>query len=164
MRMEKKAAVQQLNADPGFLLSRVGAAVRTGFHEVLGGWEIRPLQYVILLVLDTDGGTSQQELCSAAGIDSGNMVKLLDGLEALKYARRVRDPWDRRRHVVTITPHGRSALAELRHAVQEYTSAFLGPLTEPERQQLACILGKLYATTSDGQPPAPPASSGVNRR
>jgi DNA-binding MarR family transcriptional regulator len=152
MRMEKKAAVQRLNADPGFLLSRVGAAVRAGFHEVLGGWGIRPLQYAILLVLDAGDGVSQQELCSVAGIDSGNMVELLDGLEALDYARRERDPRDRRRHVVTITPHGRSALAELRRAVQEYNSAFLSPLTEPERQQLARILGKLYATTTGGQP------------
>lgn len=153
--MEKKAAVRRLNADPGFLLSRVGAAVRAGFHEVLGGWGIRPLQYVILLVLDTSGGVSQQELCSATGIDSGNMVELLDRLEALEYASRARDPRDRRRHVVTITPHGHSALIELRQAVQEYTSGFLSPLTEPERHQLSSILGKLYATVADDQSAAP---------
>jgi DNA-binding MarR family transcriptional regulator len=151
----KKAAVQQLSADPGFLLSRVGAGVRAGFHEVLGGWGIRPLQYLILLVLDDGDGVSQQELCSATGIDSGNMVELLDGLEALEYARRDRDPRDRRRHVVTITPRGRSALAELHRAVQEYTAAFLSPLTAPEREQLAGLLGKLYAAAPGGQPPVP---------
>ena len=102
--MQTQAAAQQLTADPGFLLSRVGAAVRAGFKEVLAGWGVRPLQYVILLVLDTGGGASQQELCAAAGIDSGNMVELLDGLEALGYARRARDPRDRRRYVVTMTP------------------------------------------------------------
>ena len=105
---------------------------------------------MILLILDTSDGVSQQELCSAAGVDSGNMVELLDGLEALKYARRDRDPQDRRRHVVTITPPGRSALVELRQAVQEYNSGFLGLLTEPERQQLTGILGKLYAATAAG--------------
>jgi DNA-binding MarR family transcriptional regulator len=150
--VEKKSAVRQLSAGPGFLLSRVGAAVRAGFHEILGKWGIRPLQYVILLILDTGDGVSQQELCSAAGIDSGNMVELLDGLEALGYASRDRDPRDRRRHVVTITPRGRSALAELREAVQEYDNAFLSPLTEPEYEQLARILGKLYASTAEGRP------------
>jgi DNA-binding MarR family transcriptional regulator len=151
--MDEKAAARQLGADPGFLLSRVGAAVRAGFHEVLGGWQIRPLQYVILLVLDAGDGVSQQELCSAVGIDSGNMVELLDGLEALQYASRARDTRDRRRHVVTITPHGRSALADLRQAVEEYTSSFLTPLTEPERRQLTALLGKLYAR-ADGPRPA----------
>lgn len=153
--MQTQSAAQQLTADPGFLLSRVGAAVRAGFKAVLAGWGVRPLQYVILLVLDTRGGASQQELCAAAGIDSGNMVELLDGLEALGYARRARDPRDRRRYLVTMTPRGHSALAELRQSVEEYTTRFLSPLTEPERQRLASILGKLYVTTAEGQPRTP---------
>jgi MarR family transcriptional regulator, lower aerobic nicotinate degradation pathway regulator len=143
--MRKQAAVPQLTADPGFLLSRVGAAVRAGFHEVLAGWGIRPQQYLILLVLDTSGGVSQQELCAAAGIDSGNMVELLDALEKLDYASRAPDPRDRRRHVVTITRRGRSALAEVRQAVGEYNKGLLTPLTESECRQLARSLGKLYA-------------------
>jgi len=80
---------------------------------------------------------------------------LLDGLEALRYARRARDPRDRRRYVVTITPRGRSALAELRQAVEEYNRRFLSPLTGQERQQLAAALGKLYATTAEAQPGTP---------
>jgi DNA-binding MarR family transcriptional regulator len=153
--MEKQMPLQQLTADPGFLLSRVGAAVRAGFKDVLAGWGIRPLQYVILLILDARDGISQQELCTAAGVDSGNMVELLDGLEALGYARRARDPHDRRRYVVTITPHGRSALAELRQAVEEYNRRALSPLTRQERHKLAIILGKLYATTAEAQPGTP---------
>ena len=144
--------MRQLTADPGFLLSRVGAAIRAGFKEVLAGWRIRPLQYLILMVLDTGGGASQQQLCATAGVDSGNMVELLDGLEALGYASRARDPGDRRRYVVTITERGQSALGELRQAVGEYTESFLSPLTEAERQQLGGILGKLYVTSAGGRP------------
>ena len=83
------------------------------------------------------------------------MVELLDGLEDLRYARRARDPRDRRRYVVTITPRGRSALAELGQAVEEYNRRFLSPLTGQERQQLATTLGKLYATTAEAQPGTP---------
>jgi len=137
--------------DPGFLLSRVGAAVRAGFKDVLAGWGIRPQQYLILLILDARGGVSQQELCTAARIDSGNMVELLDGLEAMRYAQRARDPRDRRRYVVTITEHGRSALADLRQAVAEYNARILSPLTGREQRQLAATLGKLFATTPEGQ-------------
>jgi MarR family transcriptional regulator, lower aerobic nicotinate degradation pathway regulator len=150
--MEEQVPVRQLTADPGFLLSRVGAAVRAGFKEVLAGWRIRPLQYLILVVLDSGRGASQQELCATAGVDSGNMVELLDGLESLGYASRARDPRDRRRYVVTITERGQSALGELRRAVGEYTAGFLSPLTEAERQQLAGLLGKLYVTSAGGRP------------
>jgi DNA-binding MarR family transcriptional regulator len=141
--------MDQITTDPGYLLSRVGAAIRAGFKDVIAGWRIRPQQYLILPILDAGHGLSQQELCTAAGIDSGNMVELLDGLEALNYAQRARDPHDRRRYVVTITPHGRAALAELRQAIAEYNDRFLSPLTERERDQLAAALSKLYATTGD---------------
>jgi DNA-binding MarR family transcriptional regulator len=165
--METQPAVQQLIADPGFLLSRVGAAVRAGFKEVLAGWGLRPLQYVILLILDAGHGASQQELCAVAGIDSGNMVELVDGLEALEYVTRARDPRDRRRYVVTITARGRRAAGELRQAIAEYNSVFLSPLTEAERRRLAASLGKLYANVAGGQPPAPgrePATPGAAAR
>jgi DNA-binding MarR family transcriptional regulator len=154
--MQAQTETQHLTADPGFLLSRVGAAVRAGFKEVLAAWGIRPQQYVILLVLDTGKGASQQELCAASRTDSGNMVELLDGLEALGYAQRARDARDRRRYLVTMTPRGHSALAELRQSVEEYNTRILSPLTAPERQQLARILGKLYITTAEGQPRTPP--------
>jgi DNA-binding MarR family transcriptional regulator len=149
--MRDVEALRPLTADPGFLLSRVGTAVRAGFQEVISGWGVRPLQYLVLLILDSGGGVSQQELCVTAGVDSGNMVELLDGLEALDYAQRTRDPGDRRRHVVTITGRGQSALTEMRQAVADYNAGFLGPLTAPERQQLAAILAKLYPTTPEGR-------------
>lgn len=142
--MNNDAPLDRLAADPGFLLSRVGAAVRAGFKDVLAGWRIRPLQYLILLILQAQDGISQQELCAAAGVDSGNMVELLDGLERLLYVERARDPRDRRRHVVTITTLGRSAARELRKAVEEYNGRFLSPLTDSERDQLAATLAKLY--------------------
>lgn len=149
--MATEEELRRLTADPGYLLSRVGAAVRAGFKDVLAGRGIRPLQYLLLLVLDASSGASQQELCVAARIDSGNMVELLDGLEALEYAKRARDPRDRRRYMVTITPAGRSALAELRQAVADYNAGFLGPLSENERQQLVGSLAKLYVTTAEGR-------------
>jgi DNA-binding MarR family transcriptional regulator len=150
--MDEQTPLHQLTADPGFLLSRVGAAVRAGFKDVLAGWGIRPLQYVILLVLGAQDGLSQQELCTAAQVDSGNMVELVDGLEALRYAQRTRDPRDRRRYVVTITPSGRSALTELRQAVDAYNQRFLSVLTGPEQQQLAAALAKLYGQDGPGPP------------
>ena len=118
---------------------------------MLAGWGIRPQQYLILMILDARGGASQQELCTAARIDSGNMVELVDGLETLRYAQRTRDPHDRRRYVVTITPAGRLALADLRQAVAEYNERVLSPLTGRERRQLAATLGKLFATTEEGR-------------
>lgn len=149
--MARSVSVSPPPADPAFLLSRVGTAVQVGFKEVLAGWKLRPLELVVLTQLGASaGGVSQQQLCTAAGVDSGNMVEFVDALEALRYAKRNRDPHDRRRHLVTITPQGRSALAEITEAVSDYTDGFLSPLTGSERQQLAQILAKLYLSTPEG--------------
>ena len=71
----------------GFLLSRVGTAVQSGFKDVLAGWDVRPLHFLVLSALGSRSGSSQQDLCRLLGIDSGNMVELLDVLETRGYAR-----------------------------------------------------------------------------
>lgn len=147
-------------ADPAFLLSRVGTAIQTGFKEVLASWKLRPLELVVLTHLNAStGGLSQQQLCDISGVDSGNMVEFVDALEALRYAKRNRDPHDRRRYIVTITPNGRSVLAEIIKAVNTYTDTFLNPLTSSERRQLTKALAKLYANTAEGSRPQPRPSS-----
>jgi DNA-binding MarR family transcriptional regulator len=143
----------QLTSNPGFLLSRVGAVVQEGFKELLAGWKLRPQEFFVLMLLNVAvNGTSQQQLCQASGFDSGNMVEFIDELEALRYATRRRDPDDRRRHIVTITPAGRSALAKIIDATEHYNDTFLSSLTPTERQRLSLTLAKLYAGTPEGRP------------
>src|SRR5690242_21681743 len=140
-----------LTGNAGFLLSRVGTAVQTGFKELLGGWRIRPQQFAILVALNRIGEASQQELCQALGIDSGNMVELVDGLETLGYAERRRDPRDRRRYLLELTEPGRAAFAAMTEAVDDYTVRFLEPLGQAEQAALVAALAKLFATTPEGR-------------
>jgi DNA-binding MarR family transcriptional regulator len=149
--MEEEEPLSSLTGNAGFLLSRVGTAVQTGFKEVLGRWEIRPLHFAILTALSAAGSASQQELCRPLGIDSGNMVELVDALEARGYARRDRDPRDRRRYRVTITEQGQAAFAAMTKAVSDYTTRFLEPLDHAEQTALVAALVKLYAPTAEGQ-------------
>jgi DNA-binding MarR family transcriptional regulator len=135
----------------GFLLSRVGTAVQAGFKNVLAGWDVRPLHFLVLSALEARSGSSQQDLCRTLGIDSGNMVELLDTLETKGYALRAPDARDRRRHVVSITPTGRTTLAQMARAVEEYDAHFLAPLDAGERRQLVGLLAKLYASTTEAR-------------
>ncbi len=151
--MDSQRVYDELRASPNFLLSRVGTAVQTGFRELLAGFRLRPLEYLILRLLASGEGSSQQELCRAAGVDSGNMVEFLDRLEALGYAQRTRHPRDRRRHIVTITRAGRGVVTRINRATGEYDERFLSPLSAEERATLTGILGKLFATTDEGRLP-----------
>jgi DNA-binding MarR family transcriptional regulator len=155
--MQAEEALSPLTGNAGFLLSRVGTAVQTGFKELLGSWEIRPQHFAILMAVAVAGEASQQELCRALGIDSGNMVEMVDALEALGYARRRRDPRDRRRYLIAMTAEGQAAFAAVAKAVTEYTDRFLEPLSQTEQAGLVAALAKLYAATPEGRrmPPRP---------
>jgi DNA-binding MarR family transcriptional regulator len=155
--MQAEEALSPLTGNAGFLLSRVGTAVQTGFKELLGSWEIRPQHFAILMAVAVAGEASQQELCRALGIDSGNMVEMVDALEALGYARRRRDPRDRRRYLIAMTAEGQAAFAAVAKAVTEYTDRFLEPLSQTEQAGLVVALAKLYAATPEGRrmPPRP---------
>lgn len=151
-----------LSQSPGFLLSRVGTAIQSAFKEILAHRQMRPLHFLVLTALSSEDGVSQQELCRALTIDSGNMVQLIDRLEELELAQRSPDPNDRRRHVVTITAAGRKALAGIGAQVAEMEQEFFSPLAEGERTRLVKTLGKLYANTAEGRREAPPAGIGAS--
>jgi MarR family transcriptional regulator, lower aerobic nicotinate degradation pathway regulator len=118
---------------------------------LLAGWRIRPQQFAILSALSAAGSASQQELCTLLGIDSGNMVELVDTLEALGFAERRRDPRDRRRYLLAVTAAGQAAFAAMQAATAAYTTGFLEPLSQAEQEALVAALTKLYVTTPEGR-------------
>jgi MarR family transcriptional regulator, temperature-dependent positive regulator of motility len=92
-----------------------------------------------------DAPVSQSELCVAMHLDPNNCVLLLNHLEASGYVERRRDPADRRRHIVAITPAGRKAMARAERAIESLEEECLAGLTPEERQTLRGLLARALA-------------------
>jgi DNA-binding MarR family transcriptional regulator len=82
-------------------------------------------------------------IADALGYDRSHLVGVLDDLEAQELIERRRDPADRRRHLVTLTPAGKDAVTRLRAVSKQLDDEFFEPLSTEERQELFVLLSRL---------------------
>jgi DNA-binding MarR family transcriptional regulator len=123
-----------------FRLARV-----TGYRltQALASLEMRTNEFAVLHHLHEAGPLSQQELGGALRINPSNLVGLLDAFEEDGLVIRPRDPADRRRHLVGLTPAGHSRLTQAKRAVAQAEQDLLAPLSADERKQLHGFLERL---------------------
>jgi DNA-binding MarR family transcriptional regulator len=126
-----------------FLLKRLGFTAKDRSHAGFEGSGLASLHYAVLALLDEDPRETQAQIADALGYDRSLIVRLLDELEERELVIRKRDPDDRRRHVVKLTPAGRAKLVELRALVGRLEGEFLAPLSAEEQETLHTLLVKL---------------------
>jgi DNA-binding MarR family transcriptional regulator len=144
-----RALPERLLTDQAYLLGRLGREARRQFTQVLGGWELHPSHYGILLLLEAIGEASQQQLAQSLTIDRANMVALLDTLEQRGFIERQVDPRDRRRHVVRLTAVGQGELQQIRQAREQVDAAFFAGLNHEEQATLHQLLVKLFVSLTE---------------
>ena len=130
----------ELTASSLFLLKRLGFIAKDRSFDAYEVTGLHPYHHAILLTLDESPRETQGAIADALGYDRGQLVGLLDELESRGLVLRRRDPNDRRRHVVELTPEGKTELERLRKLARRLEEEFLAPLDEHERQQLHGLL------------------------
>src|SRR3954453_18661042 len=90
----------------GFLLHLALRQLGERIARALEGSGLHPGHMGVLGALTDRGGMSQRRLCDVTLIEKSSMVLFLDALEAGGWVRRVRDPGDRRAHLVEMSEEG----------------------------------------------------------
>ena len=134
---------EELISSTSFLLKRLGFAAKDKAMEAYERSGLHPYHHAVLAVLDEGSRETQGAIADALGYDRGQLVGLLDELEDRGLVERRRDPADRRRHIVRLTPAGKRALAKLRALARQLDDEFLASLDEDERAQLHALLLRL---------------------
>ncbi|GAA4228954.1 DNA-binding MarR family transcriptional regulator [Streptosporangium album] len=124
-------------------LCRASASVARAADAHVGGHGLGIGQHLVLKMLAAVGPCSQQTLSEELRIDRSVMVGVCDDLERAGYARRERNPRDRRSYAVTVTDSGRQRLLEAEASVPGFLDDTFQNLTHEERDQLAGLLGRL---------------------
>ncbi|MFJ2832288.1 MarR family winged helix-turn-helix transcriptional regulator [Streptomyces sp. NPDC087263] len=142
---------KRLHDLPTWLL---GEATRLGWRllgERLAAEGLTRNHYSVFSCLADQDGLAQADVGRATGIDESDLVRLLNSAEELGLVRRSRDPDNRRRNLVSLTPEGHTTLKRLDETVRQANEALLAPLSESERARFVESLRRVVS----GVPPEP---------
>ena len=143
---QKKGPVRpprELVSSASFLLKWLGWKVKERVTETFEEAGASPFHFTVLAVLDEGARETQATIADALGYDPSYLVGLLDDLEKRDLIERKRDPADRRRHIVKLTPAGKKTLARLRTLHAQIDDEFVAPLSTDERATLHALLHRL---------------------
>ena len=133
----------ELLASDGFLLAKLGVALKARAIEAFERAGFEAYHYSLLALLSEGDRETQGKIADTLGVDRSQLVGILDALENRGLIERRRDPHDRRRHSVGLTPAGRRQLVKLRAIVREVEEEFFAPLDADGRRGLHDALLRL---------------------
>jgi len=134
---------RELVASPVFLLGRLGFEIKARSIAEFGDEGFTPYQFGVLALLDEGARETQATIADALRLDRSQLVGLLDSLEERELIERRRDPHDRRRQAVSLTPAGKKVLVRLRAIIARLEEEFFAPLAPQEREELHGLLLRL---------------------
>ena len=132
--------IEERATSEGLLLALLGQQAMRRLRAAHTEHKLSPRQFHLLGLLHDRGALTQRELGTLMDVDPSILVTLLNPLEADGYLSRVRDPTDRRRHVVTLTGAGERQLERAAQAQRDAEDELFAGLTDTERAQLRGLL------------------------
>lgn len=160
-----------LLAQPSYLASQVSKYGRRRLERVLREHGLALVHSAVLSAVDDLGPRSQQQLADSLDLDKSHLVGPIDHLEERDLVKRTRDPSDRRRNEIALTPAGKTLTDELRREGQRSQKGFLDALSPAEQKTLISLLQRVLAandaarlTATTAQAPPRPRSGGGRGR
>src|SRR5919198_5466346 len=134
---------RELVESTSHLLKRLAWVIKERAGGAFDSTGFSPYHYAVLALLDEKPPETQAMIADALGYDRSHLVGLLDELEERGLVERKRDPSDRRRHLVSLTPDGKRVLGRLRAIVKDVDDKLLAPLDDEQRETLHALLLQL---------------------
>ncbi|WP_208648738.1 MarR family winged helix-turn-helix transcriptional regulator [Micromonospora inaquosa] len=126
------------------LLAKRGSLTDARLRTALGANRLTPRHTMVLTYLGSEPAC-QQVLVDLLEVDPSVLVTILNELERAELIHRRRDPSDRRRHIVEITPSGGRTLNALEATFTEVEDELFADLSAAERDTLRELLSRVTA-------------------
>jgi MarR family transcriptional regulator, lower aerobic nicotinate degradation pathway regulator len=123
---------------------KLGRITMHRFTEALEPFGLRPRHMAALIELRDHGELTQQSLCGQLHLDPTNVVAVLNELEKRGYAKRRRDPVDRRRHIVEVSKRGLAVIDKVSEVMDGVEEELLADLDDAERRKFEGLLTAIW--------------------
>ena len=130
------------------LLDHLARLGRRAAEASMAPGGLRPRHLTALMLLAEYGPAGQQSLAETLRLDPSNVVGLLNELEERELITRRRDPADRRRHIVELSPAGANELACNHARLNLVEDDLFSALSAEERATLRDLLIRAAGTPS----------------
>jgi DNA-binding MarR family transcriptional regulator len=105
-------------------------------NRELKDYDINSSEYIFLVNLYEKDGVSQEQLSTNLFINKAATTRAISRLEKLGYVKRIRDPYDNRAYLVTLTAKGLKMRDFIRTKLDNWTEIVSSSLTIEEADDL----------------------------
>lgn len=123
-----------------YLLKQLELSVRARLDELMRPVGLTALQYTALTVLERHGDISSAQLARNSFVTAQTMADMVVTLEDRGLIERHRDPNDKRRLLIALTPAGRAVLEDRRPHVAAVEKRMTGALSTSDTALLRRFL------------------------
>ena len=134
---------------PSFQLERLRRRTRDGVEAALQTKQTTLREYWVLTCLVDADAASQSYLSETLAIDASDMVRLIDALADRGWAKRERDPKDRRRQIVASTKKGAKVHKDLAELVATAEDEALDESTNKQLKHLRKLAKSIIAADEE---------------
>jgi DNA-binding MarR family transcriptional regulator len=134
---------------PGFLIRRLHQIHVAMFLEECDDFNITPVQFGVLTVLNGQGALDQVTISNQLGVDRVTVADVLRRLEGRGLLERPISTTDKRAKLATITAEGETFVEAVQTRMILAQRRFVEPLSEEENDTLMTLLTKLMEANND---------------
>jgi DNA-binding MarR family transcriptional regulator len=151
-RQAKREDRRKLSDHTAYWLHRLSRSVLARFDYRLSELGITVAQFMVMLVIYNDGGTTQQNLSKYIDVDKGSITRIIDRLVAKRQVARRATRSDRRAVALELTKDGERVMKNLLKIADEEDNAWMSTLSVAEITELKRLFGKLLTAQEIAYP------------
>lgn len=135
--------LKDLQTQPGHLIRRAQQIAVAIFMEECAAFDLTPVQYAAMIVIDEQAGIDATRLSAQIAFDRSTLGNVLERLEARGFVQRYSSPEDKRVKLLKLTPEGRTVVKRAEAAVRRAQHRMLAPLAAKDQKALLDLLSQL---------------------